>query len=167
MSWSDFITHVASTTSKVERVLVYDDQGNPLAVTNGVETSQAEGQALTNCLLDPTLLLTKLDIDGDCFWCIQGVDNNMVGRGVKDDSLVIAAVQEGNNSVAFIGRSAGKGSFIFELQDCLTLRAQGRLLPQLQKQQKEKEQQLLVTVDANNDGAAFAVNQALVDIELP
>ncbi|RUS79303.1 hypothetical protein EGW08_012921 [Elysia chlorotica] len=164
MSWSDFISHVASTTSKVERVLVYDEQGSPLAATAGVETSKAEGQALTNCLLDPTLLLTKLHIDGDCFWCLQGEDKNMVGRGVKDDSMVIAAVQEGDNSVAFIGHSAGKGSFIFELQDCLALRAQGRLLPQLQKQQVEQDQQhLLVTVDVNID-AGTSAGQTLVDI---
>ncbi|GFR87149.1 hypothetical protein ElyMa_002486400 [Elysia marginata] len=78
--------------------------------------------------------------------------------------MVISAMQDGGNSVAFIGHSAGKGSFIFELQDSLALKAQGRLLPQLQQQQKEKEQQMLVTVDVNDIGAAAAASQVLVDI---
>ena len=95
---------------------------------------------------------------------IQGVEKNLVGRGVRDDSMVITAVQDGDNIVAFIGRSAGKGSFIFELQDSLALRAQGKLLTQLQQQQMEQEQ-LLVTVDVGEaGGSSAAAGQALLDI---
>lgn len=164
MSWSDFIAHVTATTSKVEKVLVYDDEGNLEAATAGVETSQSEGQALANCIGDPTLLLTKLHVDGDCFWCIQGVDRNLVGRGVKDESMVISAMQDNDNSVVFIGRSVGKGSFIFELQDSLALRTQGRLLPQLQQQRQDMEQRMLTTAEVNATDMATAASQILVDI---
>lgn len=164
MSWSDFIAHVTATTSKVEKVLVYDDEGNLEAATAGVETSKSEGQALANCIRDPTLFLTKLHVDGDCFWCIQGVDRNLVGRGVKDESMVISAMQDNDNSVVFIGRSVGKGSFIFELQDSLALRTQGRLLPQLQQQRQDMEQRMLTRAEVNATDMATAASQILVDI---
>ncbi|GFO03203.1 hypothetical protein PoB_002970800 [Plakobranchus ocellatus] len=162
MSWPDFISHVSATTAKVDKVLVYDPSGYPVAVTEGVETSQTEGQALVNCLVDSTMLLIQLQVDGDYFCCIQGAENNMVGRGVKDRDLVIAAIREGDFSVVFIGRSAGKGSFIFELQDTLSLRTQGRLLAQLQQQQQQQEQLL----ETDNLSGSAGLGAAAVDTDV-
>ncbi|GFO03202.1 hypothetical protein PoB_002970700 [Plakobranchus ocellatus] len=46
MSWPDFISHVSATTAKVDKVLVYDPSGYPVAVTEGVEVSTREGRIM-------------------------------------------------------------------------------------------------------------------------
>ncbi|XP_005110556.1 uncharacterized protein LOC101864488 [Aplysia californica] len=164
MSWEDFISHVLATTSKVDKMVIYDLKGRPVAVTEDMETSQSEGLALVNCLLDPAKTLTKLHIGDDIFICIQGIGHTFIGTSVRNHSMVIVAHKDSDHVVVVIGHSAGRGSFIFELKRGLSLKAQGQLLSQQQQQQ----QQQLLPIDSEIDvvigGAAASPESVLVDL---
>jgi len=138
MSWEQLITHVLATTSKVDTVVVYDLRGRPVAVTEGTETSESEGAAVVRCLNDPALTMTQLHVGDELFVCVQGIDKSFIGTSVSQPTVVMVALQEADHVIVVIGESQGRGSFIFELKQCLRLKAIGKLVPQEQHLQQDQ-----------------------------
>ncbi|CAL1546191.1 unnamed protein product [Lymnaea stagnalis] len=138
MSYEDLISHILTTTDKVNKIIVFDLTGRPVAYTEGTETNQSEGMALVNCLLDPAKIMTKLFIDNDFFICVQGIEKTFTGTNIKDRSRVIVARLDDSHVIVLFGQSTGKGSFTYELQHSLELRSQGLLISQLAEQQQQQ-----------------------------
>lgn len=130
MSWAEYLSHLMQATNKVEKAAVFNLKGQPLATTEDLQVSDADGRALLHCLSDPSRSLTRLTIDEADFRCFQGNDNALVGKGVANKDKVLVAKLTDEVLVLVIGSSSGHGSFLFEVKKSLLDRQQGHLLPQ-------------------------------------
>ncbi|XP_059145572.1 uncharacterized protein LOC131932649 isoform X2 [Physella acuta] len=158
MSWEDLVFHILTTTSKVEKVIVYNLQGHPVAASEGVETNQSEGFAIVTCLYDPGKSMTKIQVDNDMFLCVQGSKFTLAGTTVKDHKRVLVARQDDGHVVVVFGKSTEQSSFTSELKECLVLRAQGQLVG---KQQLEQQRRLLGS-DGGADSQSLADDQQVL-----
>jgi len=131
--WEDLITHVMSTTTKVELMAVFDMRGRPVAITEGLETSEVEGRALIACLKDTAKILTKLHVGDEDFICVPVINDTLIGTSVRNPSYVMVTQRDTDHIVMVVGQTTGRGSFIFELKQSLSLKAQGKLINQQTK----------------------------------
>ncbi|KAH9504661.1 hypothetical protein Btru_062531 [Bulinus truncatus] len=129
MSWHDLIAHLQLTANKVDKVVVYDSQGRPVAITENIETNQSEGQSLIRCLTDSCKTMSKLSVDSEMFIFLQGIDNSVIGKGVKDNErIAVACMDQDGHVILLIGHPSRNCSFIAELLKSIVLRSKGQLI---------------------------------------
>ncbi|KAL8623582.1 hypothetical protein ACOMHN_000187 [Nucella lapillus] len=116
MSWGEFLSSMLEATSKVEKAAIFSTRGLPLATTEDLQISEADGRALLNCLMDPARCLTRIRLDGMDFRCFQGNSTALIGKATTDPSRVLVARLTDDALVMVIGNSTGHGSFLYEIQ---------------------------------------------------
>nr|KAI8750225.1 hypothetical protein BgiMline_017175 [Biomphalaria glabrata] len=160
MSYPELIAHLQLTANKVDKVIVYNRQGKPIAVTENTETNQSEGQSLMKCLQDCSKTLSKLSIDNEIFIFMQGVERTLIGKSVRDKERIAVACDDQGDMVVLIGQPSPNCSFIAELLKSLALRDRGQLI-------NLQQQQLLVdgVVDIHSPSPSIRSEHILVDID--
>ncbi|XP_055886644.1 peroxiredoxin-like 2C isoform X3 [Biomphalaria glabrata] len=88
MSYPELIAHLQLTANKVDKVIVYNRQGKPIAVTENTETNQSEGQSLMKCLQDCSKTLSKLSIDNEIFIFMQHFLDFVSKEYVEDIAII-------------------------------------------------------------------------------
>ncbi|XP_067677236.1 uncharacterized protein [Haliotis asinina] len=121
MTWPEFIKHMLATTHKIQKVAVLAEDGQPLAVTEDLQVSMEEGQALVRSILDPARTVTKIHMDNNFYTCFQGNSRTLVGTSPNRDRIFVAYKYEHCLVVVF-GGTKGHGSYLFELKKHLWAR---------------------------------------------
>ena len=117
MCWTDFISHMLATTHKIEKVVVLNSDGLPLATTEGLSVSELEGRALVKSLLDPAGSIVRLHINNNFYTLFQGNDSTVVGVSPARDRVFVGHKPEDYDVVVVaFGSTVGHGSFLFELK---------------------------------------------------
>ncbi|XP_046575931.1 uncharacterized protein LOC124283936 isoform X2 [Haliotis rubra] len=121
MTWPEFIKHMLATTHKIQKVAVLAEDGQPLAVTEDLQVSVEEGQALIRSILDPARTVTKIHMDNNFYTCFQGNSRTLVGTSPNRDRIFVAHKYKDCVVVVF-GGTKGHGSYLFELKKNLWAR---------------------------------------------
>ncbi|XP_071117731.1 uncharacterized protein [Haliotis cracherodii] len=121
MTWPEFIKHMLATTHKIQKAAVLAEDGQPLAVTEDLQVSVEEGQALIRSILDPARSVTRIHMDNNFYTCFQGNSKTLVGTSPNRDRIFVAHKSKDCVVVVF-GGTKGHGSYLFELKKNLSAR---------------------------------------------